>query len=74
MLRDGRALLERADAAPDFLFKPPASYGPKVWKEEQGANRYRRALYTFRYRSVPYPALQNFDAADGSIRMLVWGH
>ena len=45
--------------APEFLFLPPASYGPKVWKEEQGADRYRRALYTFRFRSVPYP-----DAAD----------
>lgn len=51
--------------APDFLFMPPASYGPKVWREEQGADRYRRATYTFRYRSVPYPALQNFDAPNG---------
>ncbi|MCC6586522.1 MAG: PSD1 domain-containing protein [Bryobacterales bacterium] len=51
--------------APDFLFQPPASYGPKVWKEEKGADRYRRALYTFRYRSVPYPMLQNFDTPNG---------
>jgi hypothetical protein len=51
--------------APDFLFLPPASYGPKVWREEQGANRYRRALYTFRFRSVPYPVLQTFDAPNG---------
>jgi hypothetical protein len=51
--------------APDFLFQPPTSYGPKVWKEETGADRYRRALYTFRYRSVPYPMLQNFDAPNG---------
>ena len=51
--------------APDFLFLPPASYGPKIWKEETGPNRYRRALYTFRYRSVPYPALQTFDAPNG---------
>jgi hypothetical protein len=51
--------------APDFLFQPPASYGPKVWFEEHGANRYRRATYTFRYRSVPYPALQTFDAPNG---------
>jgi hypothetical protein len=51
--------------APDFLFQPPASYGPKVWKEEKGENRYRRALYTFRYRSVPYPMLQTFDAPNG---------
>lgn len=51
--------------APDFLFLPPASYGPKVWHEAQGEDRYRRAIYTFRYRSVPYPALQTFDAPNG---------
>lgn len=51
--------------APAFLFVPPASYSPKVWKESEGADRYRRALYTFRYRSVPYPMLQTFDAPNG---------
>jgi hypothetical protein len=51
--------------APDFLFLPPTSYGPKIWKEEHGPERYRRALYTFRYRSVPYPTLQTFDAPNG---------
>lgn len=51
--------------APDFLFQPPVSYGPKNWFEEKGENRYRRALYTFRYRSVPYPMLQTFDAPNG---------
>ena len=50
--------------APDFLFKPPASYGPFEWTEEKGTNRYRRALYTFRRRSTPYPALQNFDVPN----------
>ncbi|MBL8189677.1 MAG: DUF1553 domain-containing protein, partial [Acidobacteria bacterium] len=53
--------------APGFLFERPFSYGPKVWKEEQGENRYRRAIYTFRYRSVPYPMLQAFDAPTGDI-------
>jgi hypothetical protein len=53
--------------APESLFVPPASYGPKIWKEETGADRYRRALYTFRYRSVPYPMLQIFDAPNGDI-------
>jgi hypothetical protein len=47
------------------LFQPPTSYGPKTWGNDTGPNRYRRALYTFRYRSVPYPALQNFDAPNG---------
>lgn len=51
--------------APDFLFQPPVSYGPKNWHTEKGADRYRRALYTFRYRSVPYPMLQNFDTPNG---------
>jgi mono/diheme cytochrome c family protein len=53
--------------SPEFLYQPPASYGPKVWNEEAGENRYRRALYTFRYRSVPYPVLQTFDAPNGDI-------
>jgi hypothetical protein len=51
--------------APAFLFQPPTSYGPKVWNESTGADRYRRALYTFRYRSVPFPMLQSFDAPNG---------
>jgi hypothetical protein len=51
--------------APDFLFQPPISYGPKQWRNDTGSERYRRGLYTFRYRSIPYPALQNFDAPNG---------
>ena len=50
---------------PKFMLLPPVSYGPKVWDESTGPDRYRRALYTFRYRSLPYPALQNFDAPNG---------
>ncbi|MEP7362098.1 MAG: DUF1553 domain-containing protein, partial [Acidobacteriota bacterium] len=53
--------------APSFLFQPPTSYGPKIWQDETGPERYRRALYTFRYRSVPYPMLTNFDAPNGDI-------
>jgi hypothetical protein len=51
--------------APEFLFLPPASYGPKVWREEKGPDRYRRSIYTFRFRSVPYPVLTTFDAPNG---------
>ncbi len=51
--------------APSFLFQPPTSYGPKVWNESTGGEKYRRALYTFRFRSVPYPILQTFDAPNG---------
>jgi hypothetical protein len=50
---------------PGFMLLPPVSYGPKTWPESTGSDRYRRALYTFRYRSLPYPALQAFDAPNG---------
>ena len=53
--------------APAFLFEKPASYGPKTWNEANDAERYRRAIYTFRFRSVPYPMLQAFDAPNGDI-------
>ena len=53
--------------APDFLFQPPASYGPKTWRVETGPDRYRRSLYTFRFRSIPYPVLQAFDAPNGDV-------
>lgn len=49
---------------PQFLVMPPVSYAPFTWKEEKGADRYRRALYTFRRRSTPYPVLQTFDVPN----------
>jgi len=51
--------------APAFLFVPPVSYDRKNWFESKGPDRYRRALYTFRYRSMPYPMLDTFDAPNG---------
>ncbi len=53
--------------SPEFLYLPPASYGPKNWNEDKGENRYRRGIYTFRYRSVPFPMLQTFDVPNGDI-------
>jgi len=50
---------------PEFMLKPPASYGPKPWNENKEAGRYRRGLYLFSYRSVPYPVLQVFDTPNG---------
>ncbi len=51
--------------APEFLFLPPSSYASFPWKQETGPDRYRRAFYTFRRRSTPYPALAAFDAPNG---------
>ncbi|MEZ5393355.1 MAG: DUF1553 domain-containing protein [Bryobacterales bacterium] len=51
--------------SPEFLYQPPVSYGPKQWHTDTGDERYRRALYTFRFRSVPYPALDAFDTPNG---------
>jgi len=47
------------------LFLPPVSYGPKSWVVDKGADSFRRSLYIFRYRSVPHPLLQTFDAPNG---------
>ncbi len=51
--------------APDFLFAPPASYGPKIWNTSNDGQQFRRSIYVHSYRSVPYPALQVFDAPKG---------
>ncbi len=34
------------------------------WKESKGADRYRRGLYIFYQRTIPYPQLATFDAPD----------
>jgi hypothetical protein len=41
------------------------SYDRKTWFESKGPDRYRRAIYTFRYRSLPYPMLDTFDTPNG---------
>jgi hypothetical protein len=52
-----------------FPPQPPGVYNftqvPREWKPSTGADRYRRGLYTFLWRSAPYPGLTVFDAPDG---------
>ena len=52
--------------APAFLFVAPASYAPFPWIDETGPEKYRRAVYTYRRRSTPYPLLQTFDTPEGN--------
>jgi len=37
------------------------------WKASTGEDRYRRGMYTFFKRSVPYPDLMVFDCPDASV-------
>lgn len=37
------------------------------WPETKGKDRYRRGLYTFSKRSLPFPALSAFDVPSGEI-------
>jgi hypothetical protein len=51
--------------APAHLFEKPASYAPFPWKPETDIQKHRRAVYTFRRRSTPYPFLSSFDVPNG---------
>ena len=37
------------------------------WETSKGEDRYRRAMYTFWKRSVPYPSLSTFDAPNADL-------
>lgn len=39
----------------------------KYWKESAGGDRYRRGMYTYFWRSSPYPFLTTFDAPDANV-------
>jgi len=56
--------------APAYLFQWPFSSSSKPWNESSSPDKYRRALYTFRYRSVAYPALRVFDAPSGEFAVV----
>jgi hypothetical protein len=62
-------LLDRSLGGPSV--RPPQPDGvyaftqtSKNWNTSTGGDRYRRGLYTFFYRSSPYPLLTTFDAPD----------
>ena len=46
---------------PDGLWRA-AFNGERTWATSQGQDKYRRGLYTFWRRTVPYPSMATFDA------------
>jgi hypothetical protein len=41
--------------------------GERTWATSQGQDRYRRGLYTFWRRTIPYPSMATFDAPSREI-------
>ncbi len=52
-----------------FPSQPPGVFVgqiKRVWKVSEGADRYRRGLYTWVWRLTPHPMLTSFDAPDAT--------
>ncbi len=66
-------LLSRTIGGPSVYPPQPAGLwqaafnGERTWATSQGENRYRRGMYTFWRRSVPYPSMAVFDAPSREI-------
>lgn len=46
---------------PEGLWRA-AFNGERTWPTSEGADRYRRGIYTFWRRTIPYPSMATFDA------------
>jgi hypothetical protein len=66
-------LLSRKLGGPSVYPPQPAGMwqaafnGERTWKTSEGADKYRRGLYTFWRRTVPYPSMATFDAPSREI-------
>lgn len=63
-------LLTRQLGGPSVMPPQPSgiwksTYSGDKWENATGADRYRRALYTYRKRTSPYPAMTTFDSGSG---------
>lgn len=68
-------LLTRQIGGPSVMPPQPggiwkSTYNGDKWHNATGANRYRRALYTYRKRTSPYPAMTTFDSGSGEICLI----
>jgi len=71
-LRTSGLLASRLGGPSVFPPQPPGvtsegTYGALVWKVSEGADRYRRGLYTFTKRSAPYAMFATFDGPSGEV-------
>src|SRR5437667_12416135 len=66
-------LLSRKVGGPSvYPWQPPGLWraafnGDRTWPTSAGEDRYRRGLYTFWRRTVPYPSMATFDAPSREI-------
>ena len=66
-------LLSRTIGGPSVYPPQPAGLwqaafnGERTWATSEGENRYRRGMYTFWRRTVPYPSMAVFDAPSREI-------
>jgi mono/diheme cytochrome c family protein len=66
-------LLSRKVGGPSVYPPQPAGLwqaafeGTRTWPTSTGEDRYRRGIYTFLRRSVPYPSMATFDAPSREI-------
>lgn len=51
---------------PDGLWRA-AFNGQRTWPTSKGQDRYRRGIYTFWRRTVPYPSMATFDAPSREV-------
>ncbi len=61
-------LLDRKIGGPSvYPYQPPGLWqaafnGERTWTTSQGTEKYRRGIYTFWRRTIPYPSMTTFDA------------
>lgn len=70
-LQAGGLLCEKIGGPSVFPPMPPElaklSYANSfTWKDSEGADRYRRGMYTFFKRTIPHPTLMTFDCPDAN--------
>ncbi len=63
-------LLNETTGGPSVYPPQPAgvadlAYGATAWPTSEGADRYRRGLYTYQKRTSPYAAFVTFDGPSG---------